>query len=175
MKFSHTHKVGNNGINANFVFLRNYSFHHYLDHKVLVNVKSAVSWQKGFYFISLLNFEWHNQNEVGNIGIPVLWKHLFHQLITSMISIHCFHRTKFFTFDEKEMILFLCFEKLFFIYIVKVRLDFSIQATNKHFLINTHYNIMYWPVTCLWSSNRLFKEFLLAQPWVELNTLPGCD
>ena len=39
--FSQAHKVGNNGINANFVFPYIYicSFLHYLDLKMLVNVK----------------------------------------------------------------------------------------------------------------------------------------
>ena len=46
---------------------------------MLVNVKLDDSWQKGLPFnvedfIGLLNFEWHSQNEVGNIVIPVLWR-----------------------------------------------------------------------------------------------------
>ena len=41
--FSHTHKVGYNGINANFVFPHTCSFLHYLYLKMLVNVKLDVS------------------------------------------------------------------------------------------------------------------------------------
>ena len=41
--FSHTHKSGNNGINANFVSQCICSFLHYLYIKMLVNVKSDVS------------------------------------------------------------------------------------------------------------------------------------
>ena len=46
---------------------------------MLVTVKLDDIWQKGLPFniedfIGLLNFEWHSQNEVGNIGIPVLWR-----------------------------------------------------------------------------------------------------
>ena len=77
--FPQTHKVGNNGINANFVFKYICSFLHYLDLKVLVNMKLDVSWQKGLPFkvadfIGLLNFEWYSQNEVGNIDVLVLWR-----------------------------------------------------------------------------------------------------
>ena len=44
---------------------------------MLVNVKLDVSWWKGLpfkaaHFIGLFNFEWHDQNEVGNIAILVL-------------------------------------------------------------------------------------------------------
>ena len=42
--FSQTHKVGNNGINANFVFPQICTFCHYLDLNMLVNVKLDVSW-----------------------------------------------------------------------------------------------------------------------------------
>ena len=38
-----------------------------------VNVKSNQLVQVA-YFIGLVNFEWHSQNEVGNTGIPVLWR-----------------------------------------------------------------------------------------------------
>ena len=41
--FSHTHKVGNNGINANFVFPCICSFLHYLYLKMSGNVKLDVS------------------------------------------------------------------------------------------------------------------------------------
>ena len=46
---------------------------------MLVNVNLDVSWEKGLplkvaAFIGLLNFEWHSQNEVGNIGLLVLWR-----------------------------------------------------------------------------------------------------
>ena len=40
--FSHTHKVGNNGINVNFVFPHSCNFLHYLYLKMLVNMKSDV-------------------------------------------------------------------------------------------------------------------------------------
>ena len=63
--FSQTHKVGNNGINANFVFQHSCSFLHYLYLKILVNVKFAD-------FIGLYNFEWHGQIKVGNIAILVM-------------------------------------------------------------------------------------------------------
>ena len=39
LTFSQTHKVGNNGINVNFVFPYIFSFPHCLDAKMLVNVK----------------------------------------------------------------------------------------------------------------------------------------
>ena len=44
---------------------------------MLVNVKLDVSWQKKLPFkvsdsIGLFNFEWHDQNKVGNIAILVL-------------------------------------------------------------------------------------------------------
>ena len=42
--FSHTHKVGNNDINANFVLSYICSFLHYLYLKMLVKVKLDVSW-----------------------------------------------------------------------------------------------------------------------------------
>ena len=42
--FSQTHTVGNNGINANFVFPYTCSFRQYLDFNMLVNVKSDISW-----------------------------------------------------------------------------------------------------------------------------------
>ena len=42
--FSHTHKVGNNGINANFVFPYICISLHYLCLKIVVNVKLDVSW-----------------------------------------------------------------------------------------------------------------------------------
>ena len=59
--FPQTHKVGNDGINASFVFKYICSFLHYLDLKMLVNMKLDVSWQKGLPFkvgdfIGLLNF-----------------------------------------------------------------------------------------------------------------------
>ena len=46
---------------------------------ILVNVKLDVNWQKRLPFkvgdfIGLLNFKWHSQNKVANIGILVLWK-----------------------------------------------------------------------------------------------------
>ena len=46
---------------------------------MLVNIKLDVSWSKGLLFnvadfIGLFNFEWHGQNEVGNISILVLWR-----------------------------------------------------------------------------------------------------
>ena len=40
----HKHKVGNNGINANVVFPYSCNFLHYLDLKMLVNVKLDVIW-----------------------------------------------------------------------------------------------------------------------------------
>ena len=48
---------------------------------ILVNAKLDVSWCEGFHFktagfIGLLNFEWHRQNEVGNVAILVLWRDL---------------------------------------------------------------------------------------------------
>ena len=42
--FLQTHKVGNNGIKANFVFLHVCSFPHYLDLNVLVSVNLDGSW-----------------------------------------------------------------------------------------------------------------------------------
>ena len=55
--FPQTHKVGNNGINANFAV-------------------SFIIWItfQGCRLISLYNLEWHNQNEVANTGILVLLK-----------------------------------------------------------------------------------------------------
>ena len=52
------------------------SFLHYLCLKIFVNVKLDVCWSKGLPFkvedfIGLFNFEWHGQNEVGNIAILV--------------------------------------------------------------------------------------------------------
>ena len=46
---------------------------------MFVNVKLDVSWKKGLPFkvadfIGLFKFESHNQNEVGNIAILVLWR-----------------------------------------------------------------------------------------------------
>ena len=79
LTFAQTHKVGNKGINANFVFPFFCSFLHYLDPKMLANVKLDVSCLKGLSlkaadFICLFNFEWHSQNKVGNTGIRLLWK-----------------------------------------------------------------------------------------------------
>ena len=42
--FSQTHKVGNNGINANFVSPYFCSFLHYLYLKMLINVKLEAHW-----------------------------------------------------------------------------------------------------------------------------------
>ena len=42
--FSHTHKVGNNGINANFVFPYICGFLLYLYLKMLVKMKLDISW-----------------------------------------------------------------------------------------------------------------------------------
>ena len=42
--FSQTHKVGKNGINANFAFPYVYTFLHYLHFMMLVIVKLHVSW-----------------------------------------------------------------------------------------------------------------------------------
>ena len=42
--FSCTHKVGNNGIDTNFVFPHSCHFLYYLYHKMLVNVKLDVIW-----------------------------------------------------------------------------------------------------------------------------------
>ena len=47
-----------------------YSFLHYLNLKTLETVKLDDIWQKGITF----QCRSHNQNEVGNIGIPVLWR-----------------------------------------------------------------------------------------------------
>ena len=46
---------------------------------MLFNVKLVVSWYKGLPFkiadfFGLFNFEWQNQNKVGNAGIFVLWR-----------------------------------------------------------------------------------------------------
>ena len=41
--FSQTHKVGNNGISAYFVFPYICSFLHYLDAKILINMKLDVT------------------------------------------------------------------------------------------------------------------------------------
>ena len=41
---------------------------------MLIIVKLDVCWYKIADFISLLNFEWHSQNKVGNIGILELWR-----------------------------------------------------------------------------------------------------
>ena len=48
--FSQTHKVGNNGINANFVLPYICSFLHYLDHVMLVNVTLDISGYKQIIF-----------------------------------------------------------------------------------------------------------------------------
>ena len=77
--FSQTYKVGNNGINFNFVFPYICSFIYYLYLKMLVNVKLGLPFEKGLPFkaadfMVLFNFEWHGENEVGNIVILVLWK-----------------------------------------------------------------------------------------------------
>ena len=57
--FSHSHKIGNNGINGNFVLPYNCSFLYYLHHMMLVNVKLDVSWYEGLPFkladFSILN------------------------------------------------------------------------------------------------------------------------
>ena len=63
--FSQTHKLGNNYINANFVFAYICSFLHYLHPKMLVKGKLDVTLYKGLPFlvvdfIGLLNFEWHS-------------------------------------------------------------------------------------------------------------------
>ena len=42
--FTQTHKAGNNGINNNFVFPYIFSCLHFVDHKMLVNVKLVVCW-----------------------------------------------------------------------------------------------------------------------------------
>ena len=60
--FSHTHKVGNNGINANFVLPHSCSFLHYLYLKMLVSVKLDVSLQKGLPF-----------NTADFIGLFLFW------------------------------------------------------------------------------------------------------
>ena len=67
--FSQTHKVGNNGINANFVFPYNGSFLNYLHHMILANMKFKVSWCKKITFFKVadfiglfsFSFEWHSQ------------------------------------------------------------------------------------------------------------------
>ena len=81
--FSQTHKVGNNGINANFVLPCICSFLHYLELKMLVQCGIRYRLAKGITFqgwrlfggfFGLLNFEWHSQNEIDNIGILEWWK-----------------------------------------------------------------------------------------------------
>ena len=68
------------GINANFVFPYIRGSLHYADNKMLVNVKLKMSVIKGIAFQGgstlywSLNFEYHSQNEVANIGIFVWWK-----------------------------------------------------------------------------------------------------
>ena len=77
--FSQTHKAGDNGINPNFVFPYIYLQFSSLFGSLDVSkckLRYGSSWQnrlpvKISDFISLLNFEWHSQNEVGNIGILV--------------------------------------------------------------------------------------------------------
>ena len=44
LTFSHTHKVGNNGINANIIILYICSSLHYLYPKMIVNMKLDSSW-----------------------------------------------------------------------------------------------------------------------------------
>ena len=51
--FSQTHKVGNNGIEANSIFPFFVVFFHYLDLTMLVNVKLDVSWQTSLIFLIL--------------------------------------------------------------------------------------------------------------------------
>ena len=78
MSFStrHFHNI------VNFVFPCICSFLYNWNLKILVDVKLDVSWSKGLplkvaYFIGLLDFEWHRQNTVGNMGIIhfiVLWR-----------------------------------------------------------------------------------------------------
>ena len=78
--FSHTTEPKwHDGTNVNFVFPHISSFLHYLDLKILLNVKQDVSCQKGLPtkvadFIGLFNFEWHSQNDIGISGILVLWR-----------------------------------------------------------------------------------------------------
>ena len=87
--FSHTTEPKwHDGINANFIS----SFLHYLDLRMLVNVKQYVSWQKGLPFkvadfIGLFNFEWHSQNDIGIIGILVLWRDREKLVLTDCQSI----------------------------------------------------------------------------------------
>ena len=69
---SQTHKVANNGINANFVFTYACIFLHYLDLNMLVNVKLDCRLVKGITLFHLLNFKWYSYNKVGNIDILVL-------------------------------------------------------------------------------------------------------
>ena len=71
--FSHIHKVGKNGINANFVFSYICSCFYYLYLNIIVIVKLNISFRVGD-FIGLFHFEWHFQNEVGNVAILVLWR-----------------------------------------------------------------------------------------------------
>ena len=57
------------------------SFLHYLDVKMLVNMKLDVIWHKELLFrisdfSGLFNFEWHSENKVGNVGILVLRRDL---------------------------------------------------------------------------------------------------
>ena len=71
--FSQIHEVGNNGINANFVLPYICSFLHYLGSEYVSKCGIRCQLVKGISFkftdfIGLLNFEWHSQNKVGNIG-----------------------------------------------------------------------------------------------------------
>ena len=83
--FSHSHKIGNNCINGNFVLPYNCSFLYYLHHMMLVNVKLDVSWYEGLPFkladFSILN----GQNEVGRVVEKVQNNHPARQVLSGSV------------------------------------------------------------------------------------------
>ena len=76
-RFSRTHEIGNIGIIANFVFPYICHFLLYLYHNMFLNVKLDIRGVRAVHFkvadfIGPVLFQWHNQHEIGNIGILVL-------------------------------------------------------------------------------------------------------
>ena len=65
-------KIGTNGINADLFLPHIWSFLHNMHCMMLVNEKLDISGFRKITFQRLVNFLWHSQNEVVNIGIFVL-------------------------------------------------------------------------------------------------------
>ena len=73
------HKIDNIGNIANFVFQYICPLLLYLYHMIFVNVKLNISRIRAVpfkvaNFIGPVTFQWHSQNEIGIIGILVLWR-----------------------------------------------------------------------------------------------------